>query len=547
MTDPQRPTRNAAPPGWAERGALLLILAVTTGLRLHGVAFGLPSLNDPDEPLFVMTAIDMIRSHTLDPHWFGHPGTITLYCLVLVILAIGGIGIATGHFADTAALVSAAYADPGILVLPARLFIVLCGVICVYLTYRLGRQLGDARMGLLAAAFLAVNALHIELSQIVRTDMQASVFMLLCALASIAVIRHGRVRDYALAGLWVGLACATKWPAAIVVLSPVCASLYRIRRGHAEARRLALLGIFAILALFAASPFLLIDHSTVLRDLMGEKRPIHPGATGHGFIANVGWYFAHPFRNSFGLLGLALALFGTIRAFRREAEFGIAVLPGFVAFFLVLSAQSLIWARWMVPVLPALALAAAYACCTAFDALRKWTGRALPKVETAALLLAFPMITAATASATERMNDTRQVADQWIRRHVAPGRSILIEDAAFDILWGPWHFLFPLGSAGCIDARGVIQGHIRYDQPETYRSGRAVVDLGHVDDAKLATCRADYAILTHYNVYRSQPALFGAEVQRYWAWLRHGRVVAVIRPIPGRRGGPVVYIVRRAG
>ena len=172
MTDPQRPTRNAAPPGWAERGALLLILAVATGLRLHGVAFGLPSLNDPDEPLFVMTAIDMIRSHTLDQHWFGHPGTITLYCLVLVILAIGGIGIATGHFADTAALVGAAYADPGILVLPARLFIVLCGVICVYLTYRLGRQLGGARMGLLAAAFLAVNALHIELWQIVRTDMQ---------------------------------------------------------------------------------------------------------------------------------------------------------------------------------------------------------------------------------------------------------------------------------------------------------------------------------------------------------------------------------------
>jgi hypothetical protein len=545
MTDLQRPTRNAAPPGWAERGALLLILAAAIAFRLHGIGFGLPSLNDADEPLFVMTAIDMIRSHTLDPHWFGHPGTITLYCLVLVILAVGGLGIATGHFADTAALVGAAYVDPGILVLPARVLIALCGVACVYLTYRLGRQLGGARTGLLAAAFLAVNALHIQYSQIIRTDMQAGVFMLLCALASVAVLRHGRRRDYLLAGLWAGLACATKWPAAIVILSPVCASLYRTRLGHAEMRRLAALGVVAIVTLFAASPFLLIDYQTVLRDLAGEERPVHPGATGDGLIANAGWYLAHPFLHAFGLLGLALALFGMFSAVRRDKAFAIAVLPGFAAFFVVLAAQSLIWARWMVPVLPVLALAAAYGACVMVDALRRRSGRRLPLAEAAVLLLTLPMITASMAGAQERMNDTRQLADHWIRSHVPAGRTILIEDANFTILWGPWRFLFPLGSAGCIDARGVIQGHIRYDTAETYRSGRAVVDLGHVDAAKRATCRADYAILTHYDVYRAQPELFGAELGSYQQWLRHGRVVAVFRPVPGKRGGPVTYVVRR--
>ena len=154
MTDPLLPTRNPASPGWAEWGALLLILAVATALRVHGIGFGLPSLNDPDEPLFIMTAIDMIRSHTLDPHWFGHPGTITFYCLMLVILGVGAGGILTGHFANTAALVSAAYLDPGIVVLPARLFILTCGVACVFLTWRLGRQLGGAWLGLLAAAFI---------------------------------------------------------------------------------------------------------------------------------------------------------------------------------------------------------------------------------------------------------------------------------------------------------------------------------------------------------------------------------------------------------
>lgn len=545
MTDPRIPTRNTAPARWAECGALLLILLVALGLRLHGVGFGLPSLNDADEPLFIMTAIDMVRSHTLNPHWFGHPGTITLYCLALVVLAVGGIGIATGHFANSAALVSAAYLDPGIIVLPARLVIVLSGVTCVFLTYRLGRQLGGARMGLLAAAFLAVNALHIEYSQIIRTDMQAGVFMLLCALASIGIMRHGRRRDYVLAGICVGLACATKWPAAIILLSPVCASLYRMRHGRTEPGRLALLGVATVVTLFVASPFLLIDHSTVLHDLAGEERPVHPGATGGGFFANLGWYITGPFLRTFGPIGLALAFIGTLLAFRRNKELAIAVLPGFVAFFLVLSAQSLIWARWMVPVLPALALTVAAASCWAADALRAHFGRRLPMAEMAALLLAVPMAGAALATTAERSNDTRQVADRWVREHVPPGRSILIEDAAFDILQGPWHFLFPLGSAGCVDARKMLEGHIRYSQAETYRTGRAVVDLGHVDDDRLTTCRADYAVITHYAAYRSQPDLFAGELRRYRALLHRGRVVAIFRPIPHKRGGPVVYIVRQ--
>ena len=53
---------------------LVLILLAAAALRLHGVDFGLPALNDADEPLFVMNALDMLRKGTLNPGWFGHPG-----------------------------------------------------------------------------------------------------------------------------------------------------------------------------------------------------------------------------------------------------------------------------------------------------------------------------------------------------------------------------------------------------------------------------------------------------------------------------------------
>lgn len=546
MTKPIAPARNGRPHGWAEKGALVLILAVAAALRIHGVGFGLPSLNDPDEPLFMMTALEMLRNHSLNPGWFGHPGTTTLYCLALVSLAVGGIGIATGRFADGPALMAAAYADPGILFLPGRLFIVACGIACVGLLWSLGRKLGGPRLGLIAAAFLAVNAVHIQYSQIIRTDVHATIFMLLCTQSAVAIARKGRPRDYVLAGVWAGLACATKWPAVIIILNPLCAGLYRGLSDRRDLHRLALLPAAALAALLIASPYLVLDHATVLHNLAGEARTVHPGATGGGFLANLGWYVWHPLLSSFGPVGLALVAAGTLGALSRP-RIAAAVLPGGLAFMVVIGGQALLWERWIVPMLPFAALAAAAALCWLADWARARLNRPLPFLDAAAaLLLLIPMLQAARVGAIERAQDTRQVASAWIRANVPRGSTIVTEPAAFDLLQGPWRFLFPLGSLGCVDARAILAGQIRYSKVETVRSGRAVVDLAHVDAAQIPTCHADIAILSHYDGYRADPALFQDELSRYALLLRGGRQLAVFRPQPGSRTGPVVRIMRLA-
>jgi len=544
MTKSIAPARNGRRAQWAEYGALLLILLIAAALRIEGVGFGLPSLNDPDEPLFVMTALDMLRNHSLNPGWFGHPGTTTLYCLALVSLAVGGIGIATGRFTDGSALVAAAYADPGIIFLPARLFIVACGVLCVWFTWSLGKRLGGARLGLIAAAFLAVNAVHIQYSQIIRTDVQATVFMLLCTRSAVAIAQEGRARDYLIAGLWAGLACATKWPAAIIVLNPLCAGLFRVWLDRSEWRRLALLPAAALAALLIASPYLLLDYATVMQNLAGEARTAHPGATGGGFAANLAWYTGHPLLTSFSPAGVALIVAGALGALSRP-RIAVAVLPGIIVFVIVIGAQALLWERWIVPVLPFAALAAAAAVCWLVDQVRARLNRPLPFLEAAAaLLLMVPMLQAARIGATERALDTRQVATAWIRTHVAAGSSIVMEHAGFDLLRGPWPLLFPLGSAGCVDPRAVLGQRIHYSRVERLRSGRAVVDLAHVDAAQLPGCHADYAILSHYDGYREDPAHFPDELSRYAQLLRGSTQLAVFRPEHGVRTGPIVRIVR---
>ncbi len=112
-----------------------------------------------------------------------------------------------------------------------------------------------------------------------------------------------------------------------------------------------------------------------------------------------------------------------------------------------------------------------------------------------------------------------------------------------DLLQGPWSFRFPLGSVGCIDARAALSGKIRYSEVEKKRSGSPIVDLGHVDPARLASCRADFAVISHYDRYAAERETFGPEMRRYDALLVGGRERAVLRPVPRESSGPVVRIV----
>lgn len=542
MTEASPPARNAADRP-VVRSVLLAILLLAAVLRVRGIGFGLPALNDPDEPLFMMTALDMLRSHSINPQWFGHPGTITFYCLALISLAVAGAGTATGRFADADAFVGAVYADPSILFLPARLFFAACGVLCVYLSWRLGRRVGGDRTGLIAAAILAANALHIDYSQLIRTDIQASLFILLCAGSTLSMAERGHFRDYLLAGVFVGLGCATKWPAAAIAIGPLAVGSWRVARGHGKASQLLVFVGAAVAALLFASPYLLIDHGAVVRDLAGEARPRHPGATGEGLLDNLAWYLRYPLAGSLGLGGVTLAIAGPILMVRRNPMAAAALGPVIATFLILIAAQSLRWERWLLPVLPFAAIAAAYALHVAADALRSRFRRPLPWFEAVAtVMLLVPMLQAAQARAMARGNDTRQLASSWLRTSAPRGSTILVEHAALDLLSGPWTLLFPLGQGGCVDARAALGGRIRYSDAAALRAGTPVIDLGNVDPRRLSTCSARFLVLSHFDRYLAD---YPAEALRYATVTRGASLRYKVAPVAGERGGPTIFIFER--
>lgn len=530
---------------------LALILVSALLLRLDEIGFGFPALYDPDEPVFEMLAVHLLRDHTLNPGWFGHPGTTTIYSLTLINIAIYVFGLLSHQFTSISNFATAVYLDPSLLFLPGRVFITASGVVCVWLTFRIGQRLFGDRVGLLAAAILAVDPTHIQFSQLIRTDVHATVFMLAGVLSAIEIGRHGRLRSYMWAGIFTGLATATKWPGAAVMFCIMGACGRRMVAVPSDrARQARWLGValgVAFATLVLVSPYLLLDLATLLRDVRGEADPTHVGANGGDFAYNLGWYLSHPLHNSLGPLGEALVVLGLFAGSNRNRLLLACVLPGPVIFLVVICAHSLVWARWIVPLLPYAAILVAVAVDTVARRVGQrtrpaWAGLGFAAV---AIGLLAPALATDRSQAVERGHDTRALASAWARAHIAPGSTVVVEHAAFDLMRQPWRLMFPIGDGGCVDVRRVLGGAVRYSKIGAMRRSSAAVDLGSVDPAKLGTCKADWIIAANYGRYLDEAPRYAREIAQYQRLFAGGRVRATFRPVPGAVGGPVVYVVQR--
>lgn len=527
-----------------QKFAVGLILLVALALRLWPVNFGLPALNDPDELMFELGAVNMIRTHSLNPGWFGHPATTTIYLLALVDIAVFLVGYAAGWFANPAAFVLRIYQNPSWVILPGRIVMVLFGVWTVALTARLARRVAGPEAGLAAALFLALSPLHIAWSQVVRSDIVGTAFVVLELLGAIDVMA-GRGRTTRCA-LFCALAIASKWPFGIVALAVPAALVWcwHTRRMTAQAalRAGALFvgGVPVLLVLIA--PYLLIAHGAVLRDLAGEAQIHHLGATGSGPLANAWWYCSRPLITAIGEVGIAFGA-GGLWVLRRAPECRVVLLPVLFAFLAIFSFQHLVWDRWMLPLLPVIAVFSGCGLISLHLALAPIMGRAasLALVWAAA---AMPLIMADVGAARERADNTAQQATRWAIAHIPTGSSVLVEHFAFDLLPQPWHLLFPFGNVGCVDPRVALAGKIDHHSISVGRGTRSNVDYGTVAAAQRQTCRADYAILTQFDRYQAERAEFPDEYAAYRDYMATGRVIATFRPVRGLSGGRIVRIVK---
>ena len=125
----------------------------------------------------------------------------------------------------------------------ARVAAAVLGAAALWLLYATGARLFNRGVGLLAAAIEAVAFLPVFYAHLALNDAPTLAPVTLSLLGTAGVLRKGRARDYLLAGVGLGLACASKYTAGIVLLPLVAAVAARYLQAEPGAARRALGGI----------------------------------------------------------------------------------------------------------------------------------------------------------------------------------------------------------------------------------------------------------------------------------------------------------------
>ena len=106
----------------------------------------------------------------LNPHDLTYP-SLYMYILFFCYGVIYVVGRAAQVFGSTDDFVRLFFRDATLFYLPGRLIAAFAGVISVWAVYSFGRRMYNARVGLVAAAFLSFSVLHVTYSHYVKTHM----------------------------------------------------------------------------------------------------------------------------------------------------------------------------------------------------------------------------------------------------------------------------------------------------------------------------------------------------------------------------------------
>lgn len=414
--------------------ALLAVLTLAAWMRLVGVAWGLPYLYDLDEPYFVVPAFKVLASRDLNPHWFGHPGTTTIYSNTIAFGLEGARALVAGDIERASNLGQVFWSEPSRFYLIARLVAVLFGVGTVALTYRLARRFLDVPAALAAALLLAVAPLHVEYSQIARTDAQHVFLITLFTLFCVRLAQEKRLTDYVWAGATLGLAIACKYTSVVTTIGLIAAFVVDRRQAVGLTtpwwQPVTLATAACVAGALIGSPYILLDFGQVLQDLRTEGRASHLSATSMGFLPALALYVRTLTVDNFGPAALACALAGLAvwgRAGKATAPL-LALLAGYLLFISTLKLQ---WARWAIPVLPLLCVLLASSLELAGAVLARSAPMRLGLRAASALLITGCAVVALqqslSSNAERRGEDNRTHANHWIESHIAPGSRLAIE------------------------------------------------------------------------------------------------------------------------
>jgi hypothetical protein len=407
-----------------------VIVALALLIRIWGIDYGLPFVYWTDEYHEVMRAMELGAGGF---NWArtGKGGFYLLlfveYGLYFAVLKVTGVISTTQEFAGLFAR------DPTVFYLLGRATTALFGAATVAVGFALGRTAYRQRAGLLAALFIAVNALHADLSHRVGVDIPMTLFAALALCFAIRIANGGSRRDYVLGAVSAALATTTKLPGILVLLPLIAAHAYGVGRLAPESRRwLTAPNLWLAAGLFiavwvATNPGIIFANNywSLYAQPAGEAAEEVAEVSARPVL----WvFYLDVVKSSMGwpLFAVALVSAGYAAWRRRPADVLLLAyaLVNYIAIS-VTTSEYLYFPRYALPIIVVLSLLAARAISDLLDLIP--SRRQLAAVATATLLVIWPLGQAVSNSRSLTRTDTRTLARHWFDAEVPAGSVVLIE------------------------------------------------------------------------------------------------------------------------
>ncbi len=409
---------------------LAVVLLVALGLRAWGSGFGLPAYTryHPDEHALVERAAKILWTGDWNLGRFNYPPAYAyLQTISYGIYFLYGVTQDLWQYLPEFTVPN--YYQVG------RLLTAAFGTLTILVVYLIGRQIGNRRMGLLAAALLGGNYLHIIHSHYATFDVMVGFWAALTLLFSELLRQRQEVKWYLWAGLCAGLAGATKYNGAAVLALPLLAHVLATKWGEwgwLNSRLLLLLGTFS-LGFFGGNPFALgnlPDFLAGLATVLHHYGTQHPGFEGQ---ANWRWYPSIFLGSADALWTIGGAL-GLLALPLKEWKKGLLLVAFPVIYYLMVSRFIVRFERNMVPLLPFLAVGGGWLIDRGADLLAGRLKRAqlsyILAVAGVAVLICLPLVAAVALDMKLAQTDHRELAGQWVEENITTGSKIALEHYA---------------------------------------------------------------------------------------------------------------------
>ncbi len=410
------------------RLGLALTLVAAALLRFWALGHGVPYMLGVDEPEVMDRAIHIIRSGDFNPHFFDYP---SLYIYVQAGVAVLRF-LAGAIRGEWSTLGAASTTD---FYLWGRAVTALLGTATVWVLYLGGLRWG-ARTALLAAALLAVMPMHVRESHFVLTDVPVTLLVTLTFVLSLRAHERSTIGAFAIAGAVAGLAAATKYNGGVALLMPLVACwMTPSARPSRLVVSLAIAGA-CLGAFLAAAPYTILDLPSFLNGFAKlaaayNSTPISSEPAPLTYLKHLrnAWHWP---ASLLVIGGIVLGIVRVIKGPGRVKWLLALVFP--ILYFWFISRQTLVFGRYLLPIVPFLALFAAGAVVSGVSQLRRYeiprSARNALTVALVLLAIAPPSYSAIDFDATVARTWTNQQAFEWIVRQVPRGSKVIIESRA---------------------------------------------------------------------------------------------------------------------